>query len=220
MNFEYNEFSIDKDDETFRFLYYEWDITKMLEYAQKNNKEVFEVKVDQLKGQNALIRIEEEYAMKTDLEKPIILVELYDKSYFLVDGHHRLHKAIAKSVEYINAYMFSFEEQIRFLTSRSLFNDSVTRYKEHRIDLKTMTKKELIGYHKKGFFKKALVSNKETLVILKQDGENAFGYKRYSSGSITYFKSKIVKLKNGKKMLYLNPLKYDLDNFHEEYIQR
>lgn len=56
-----------------------------------------------------------EYAMETDLTKPLILAELQEGKYKLLDGNHRLYKARALQVDRLPVYFLTREEHIRYI---------------------------------------------------------------------------------------------------------
>ena len=56
-----------------------------------------------------------EYAMETDLSKPLILAELWPGKYKLLDGNHRLYKARALHVDRLPVYFLTREEHIRYI---------------------------------------------------------------------------------------------------------
>ena len=56
-----------------------------------------------------------EYAMATDLTKPLILAELQEGKYKLLDGNHRLYKARALQVGRLPVYVLTKEEHIRYI---------------------------------------------------------------------------------------------------------
>lgn len=56
-----------------------------------------------------------EYAMETDLSKPLILAELQEGKYKLLDGNHRLYKALALHVDRLPVYCLTREEHIRYI---------------------------------------------------------------------------------------------------------
>ena len=56
-----------------------------------------------------------EYAMETDLTKPLILAELQEGKYKLLDGNHRLYKARALHVDRLPVYFLTREEHIRYI---------------------------------------------------------------------------------------------------------
>ena len=56
-----------------------------------------------------------EYAMETDLSRPLILAELQEGKYKLLDGNHRLYKARALHVDRLPVYSLTREEHIRYI---------------------------------------------------------------------------------------------------------
>src|SRR5260370_22603325 len=61
-------------------------------------------------------RLDREYAMTTDLEKPVIIAQLRNTSgesfHLLIDVIHRLYRAYAERVDQLPAYVLSVEESL------------------------------------------------------------------------------------------------------------
>lgn len=89
-----------------------WDIEKIL-----NNKQSFKIKVfcvEELAISNSFYG-NLEYAMKTDITQPLIVVQLSENTDKLIDGNHRLQKALKKGIKKIAAYYLSFEEHHKYI---------------------------------------------------------------------------------------------------------
>lgn len=89
-----------------------WDIEKILE--SKDEFEMREYDVNVLAANNPF-HGDEDYAMSTDISKPLIVAELSADIDKLIDGSHRLQKALALGTEKIAAYHLSFDEHRRFI---------------------------------------------------------------------------------------------------------
>lgn len=113
---------IDEGDETFRFLFYEWNITKLIKYLEENNFEVHTLKSNQYEKMiTSLIGIDSKNVEKVTFEKPIIIGVLQNNPVetLPLDGNHRLRKAEKIKKETIDAYIVPFDIQIKFLTPRT-----------------------------------------------------------------------------------------------------
>jgi hypothetical protein len=85
-----------------------WDISAMLKDLQNAKHPVCNRRLcDFYEANNPCGNIE--YAMKTDLKEPCIVVELTDKTYKLIDGNHRLYKAKQLGVKNIPCYILPLE---------------------------------------------------------------------------------------------------------------
>ncbi len=62
-----------------------------------------------------------EYAMSTDLSKPLILIQLCNGKEKLIDGNHRLYKAQREGFEYITCYYLTVSQQQKYIVD---FNES------------------------------------------------------------------------------------------------
>lgn len=109
---------INPDDELFRFLFAEWNITKLLEQIKKSELPATVINVTQLTVQNNMIVIDGAYAMQTDLCRPLVMVELQKNKYFLADGHHRLYKAEKTGAQSLQVYYVPFDIHINCVTEK------------------------------------------------------------------------------------------------------
>ena len=91
-----------------------WDIEKLLNDIGKFRTREFDVEFLAL---NNPFRGNEEYAMKTDITKPLIIVALTENADKLIDGNHRLQKALKLGIPKITAYYLSFEEHHNYIVN-------------------------------------------------------------------------------------------------------
>lgn len=104
--------------ESFSFLFYRWNIDEMYKYAKQNMKPV-NIATKLLEGWNfsGLVYVNEALIENVDVTKPCIIANLSQNrhEYLLVDGNHRLRKAIKEGLEHISCCIFDFKEQFKFL---------------------------------------------------------------------------------------------------------
>jgi len=108
-------------DELFPNGIFVFNITKLIEYIQKNFDSILleEVAVsDFFKGFSS---INESHVDSVEISKPAILAEISPGRYNLIDGNHRMGKARRMGINSIRAYKLDVEQHIRFLTSRKAY---------------------------------------------------------------------------------------------------
>ena len=98
-----------------------WDIKKLLNDVEKFEIRTFEVKHLAVKNP---FHGNEEYAMTTDITQPLIIVNLTENIDKLIDGNHRLQKALKLGVGMIDAYYLSFKEHRDYIVD---FNERIYR---------------------------------------------------------------------------------------------
>ena len=96
-----------------------WDIEKILKDIGKFEKRVFDVEHLAI---NNPFHGNEEYVMTTDISKPLIIVNITENIDKLIDGNHRLQKALKLGVRVIDAYYLSFEEHRDYIVD---FNEEI-----------------------------------------------------------------------------------------------
>ena len=105
-------------DEHFANGIFVFNISEMLKYIQDHPGSIAleEVLVsDHYRGAST---IDETYLDTVDISKPVILAEIAPARYNLIDGHHRIEKAVRMGLKSIKAYKFHPEQHIRFLTEK------------------------------------------------------------------------------------------------------
>ncbi|RRJ54647.1 hypothetical protein EHV15_34180 [Paenibacillus oralis] len=109
-------------DEQFYYAGIWWNVSSMLEYIEAKGLQPREYAMVQLRTANDLVEVDHEYALTTDLSKPGIIIQLTREHSLMVDGHHRLYRAIVESRSTYPAYYLSLDEQIHFITDRDGLN--------------------------------------------------------------------------------------------------
>ncbi len=89
-----------------------WNIGRMLEDASAFR--TIQCQVEELSEANPF-NGDADYAMRTDVSKPLIVIELAEKKYKLIDGNHRLFKASQLKMKTLPAYFLSKKEHVRYI---------------------------------------------------------------------------------------------------------
>jgi hypothetical protein len=98
-----------------------FNITKIIEYIQKNPVGISLEEVAVSDFPKAFSSINESHVGSVEISKPVILAEVSPGRYNLIDGHHRLEKARRMGINSIRAYKLNAEQHIRFLISEKAF---------------------------------------------------------------------------------------------------
>jgi len=92
-----------------------WDIIEILKDIDNMNFETEYRNAHHLSEQGGGRCSDSEYAMKTDIEKPCIIVKLNADIEILIDGYHRLYKALKLNIESIPCYVLPAEYHKKFI---------------------------------------------------------------------------------------------------------
>lgn len=105
-----------------------WDISKLLKDISNFEIKSFDVK--QLAESNNFFG-NMEYAMKTDITIPLIVIELVKGKTKLIDGNHRLFKANKFNVNKISCYFLKKHEHKKYIIdfNDELYNKIVAEFK-------------------------------------------------------------------------------------------
>ena len=61
------------------------------------------------------LTIDTEYALKTNVDIPIILFELPDNQFYIADGNHRLYRAVTENVPKMNVIIIPQDKHLSYL---------------------------------------------------------------------------------------------------------
>lgn len=90
-----------------------WDITAILKESTCFSLKTFNV--DDLCARNNLACVNAEYALTTDIENPLIIVNLCNNKDKLIDGSHRLFKANKLGIKDVTCYYLAVEEHKKYI---------------------------------------------------------------------------------------------------------
>jgi hypothetical protein len=94
-----------------------WDVDSILKAIEKNPRE-FELRLvdtEVLARENFDAAVSETYAMETDLNKACVLAEVQDGHYLLIDGNHRLRKAVREHLSCMLCYCLKEEQHRKYI---------------------------------------------------------------------------------------------------------
>lgn len=89
-----------------------WNISEMLKYTSQYTKQL--MKVDDLVRRN-IFSGQIEHAMETDINNPIVIINLFEGKDKVIDGNHRLFKAKRLGIEYIEAYYLKQNQHTQYI---------------------------------------------------------------------------------------------------------
>ncbi len=108
-------------DELFPNGIFVFNITKIIEYIQKNPDTILLEEVTVSDFFEGFSSINESYVDSVEISKPVILAEIFPGRHNLIDGNHRMEKARRLGINKIQAYKLDVSQHIRFLTSRKAY---------------------------------------------------------------------------------------------------
>ena len=107
---------IDYGDEFFPNGIFEFNITKMIAFIEdQKSKIIFENVEVKLYPNYSSDHLDESTIKTANLSVPIILAEIAPSRYNVIDGHHRIEKAIRIGIEKFSVYKLSVIQHIGFL---------------------------------------------------------------------------------------------------------
>lgn len=108
-------------DELFPNGIFVFNITKIIEYIQKNSDSVAFEEVAVGDFSRGFSSINESHVGSVDISKPVILAEISPGRYNLIDGHHRMEKARRMGINSVRAYKLNVQQHMRFLISEESY---------------------------------------------------------------------------------------------------
>ncbi len=121
---------VDYDDEIYPNGIFHFNITKMIEYIQKNNFPVEQVSVKEVRKRFSTDLLDETTILNAKVENPIILGEIAPNRFNVIDGNHRLERAHRDGLETIPAYRISPKDHMQFLTDERSYEIYVSYWNE------------------------------------------------------------------------------------------
>ena len=108
-------------DELFPNGIFVFNITKILEYIQKNPDSITLGEVAVSDFFEGFSSVNEAYMDSAEISQPVILAEISPGLYNLIDGNHRMEKARRMGIKSLPAYKLNVDQHILFLTSTKAY---------------------------------------------------------------------------------------------------
>ena len=112
---------VDEGDELFPNGIFVFNVSRMLEYLEKEPTDVELVEIAVCDLDQGFSSLNESHVDSVDLSRPVVLVEIAPGHYNLIDGHHRVAKALRQGVRTLRAYRLTVLQHLRFLTSKDAY---------------------------------------------------------------------------------------------------
>ncbi len=113
--------SVADGDELFPNGIFVFNITKIIEFIQKNSDCILCVEVAVSDFCRDFSSIDECHVETVDIFKPVILAEISPGIFNLIDGNHRMEKARRLGIKNIRAYKLDVAQHMKFLTSKKAY---------------------------------------------------------------------------------------------------
>ncbi|MFI6392211.1 ParB N-terminal domain-containing protein [Nonomuraea sp. NPDC050540] len=97
--------------EFFQMMAWRWDITKAKKLTQGRAPEG-RIESREWAGMLQLVSINREHAAETDLSEPLIVATVPNGGMLIIDGWHRLYKALTTEVPELSAIVLTAEEEL------------------------------------------------------------------------------------------------------------
>ncbi len=108
-------------DELFPNGIFVFNITKILEYIQKNPDSITLGEVAVSDFFEGFSSVNEAYMDSVEISQPVIVAEISPGLYNLIDGNHRMEKARRMGIKSLPAYKLNVDQHILFLTSTKAY---------------------------------------------------------------------------------------------------
>ena len=129
----YIPYNSKRGDEIFSVNYFKINITGILEHIKNGSLMPIEERIDVSKWMSSHFRngtLHESHLLNVDLSKPVIQAEVRPEHFELIDGNHRIIKALRQGVKYIDSYKLSNSQLIPFFCDRLTYERFVELWNE------------------------------------------------------------------------------------------
>ncbi|MFF0861409.1 hypothetical protein ACFYUV_06630 [Nonomuraea sp. NPDC003560] len=97
--------------EFFQMLSWRWDVTAAKKFIQGREAEG-RIDPREWSGMLHLVAIDPEHAARVDMSEPLIVITVPDSGMLIIDGWHRLYKALDTGVPELAAVILTTEEEL------------------------------------------------------------------------------------------------------------
>ncbi|HEX4813276.1 ParB N-terminal domain-containing protein [Nonomuraea sp. NPDC049480] len=97
--------------ETFQMLAWKWNVTAAKQLTA-GREPTGELDPGDWAGMLYLVRVDHAHAAATDLSEPVIAVPIPEAGWLIIDGWHRIHKALTTEVDKLPVIVLTAEEEL------------------------------------------------------------------------------------------------------------
>jgi len=127
----FTPFQIMENDELYQNGFFQFNITKILEYISQNLPDFPLDEIDVTEHHKlAFSNINESHIDSVVITVPIVLAEISPERYNVIDGHHRLEKAYINGMKMIKAYKLKGEQLVHFITTEKAYHAYVNYWND------------------------------------------------------------------------------------------
>jgi len=112
---------VDDGDELFPNGIFVFNVSRMLEYLEERPTDVELVEIAVCHLDQGFAVLNESHVDSVDLSRPVVLAEISPGQYNLIDGHHRVEKALRHGLITLHAYRLTVRQHMGFLTSKEAY---------------------------------------------------------------------------------------------------
>jgi hypothetical protein len=107
----FNPCPVEDGDELFPNGIFVFNVSRMLAYLDQNPTDVELVEIAVCHLDQGFSVLNESHVDSVDLSRPVVLAEISPGQYNLIDGHHRVEKALRHGLITLHAYRLTIRQQ-------------------------------------------------------------------------------------------------------------
>ena len=111
---------LDIDDEYYNRGIFQWNISRLWQYIDDNRAD-FIVEVVLTDDYSSWLSINESHVDSVDINRPVLLAEVSPGDYSLIDGQHRITKALRNGLSSVPAFKINANIHVDFMTSEKSY---------------------------------------------------------------------------------------------------
>ena len=121
LNKKFTPCPVDDEDELFPNGIFEFNITKMFSFIEKNPDKFVLEHVSVTEFNQSFSNLNESHIDSVDICRPVIFAEIAPGKFNLIDGNHRMEKARRLGANTMSAFKITVEQHINFLTTEKAY---------------------------------------------------------------------------------------------------
>ncbi len=120
------------EEECYANGFFHFNISRMIEDIESGKLVVAKERIDVVNWRNHHGKgvINEEHMPNVVLSKPVIQAEIRHDMFEIIDGHHRIEKAIRDGVPFLDSYKVMGEQLPQYLTSEARYKSYINYWND------------------------------------------------------------------------------------------